>query len=391
MKHIQALLLYLLVACLAWSCSESDSEPPFVTDPVEEGMADCTILVYMVANNNLGSSRYDGADIEEMQLAARLGHVNSGSRLVVYHQPYRAMPVLKEVKADGSIDTLRTYGTDTTSVSVARMQAVIDDAKLYRPARRYGLVLWSHASGWLQDGIEPESTRSLAPALYSYGLDDGKRMSITSLQTALEGKGLDFIYFDCCYMGSVETLYQLRSAANVMIAAPTEVPAKGMPYHSTLNHLFKEDYIGAAKATYEYYDSVYTLGSCPVSMTVVRTEGLASLAAATREVYSQAAEAWPEGYSPQPFCLRPYYYYDLEDYVKTLCPDSALFAHWQQARDNAVIYKAAQPSIWGELPLNRYGGLSTYIFASEDDRYLNSKNYRELDWWTDVSTALPLN
>lgn len=389
--HNTKLIFLLLAACLLAACSSSSHNAP---DPEPEPDNVSTILVYMVANNNLGSSRYDYADLAEMQVAASAGHLNGGNRLLVYHSPYRGTPVLKEVKRSGNIDTLAVYDDSELSVSVARMQRVIADAKAAAPAPKFGMVLWSHASGWLQDGIAETDEAQDAPArsavAYSYGLEGGKRMNITSLQKAMEGEGLDFVYFDCCYMGSVETLYQLRSVAPVMIAAPTEVPVKGMPYHSTLQHLFKGDYVAAARATYEYYDSVYTAYECPVSVTVVNTDKLPALAAATRAIYEQAAKPMPNGYTPQAFCLRPYYYYDFADYAKALSADldPALWQKWSVCLDDAVAYKAAENSIWGEFPLTRFGGLSTYIFSGETDSYLNSKNYRELDWWTDVASTL---
>lgn len=377
------------LGCLLAACSSHSNEP---VPPLPEADGQCTILVYMVATNNLGSGNYDKADIEEMKEAAINGHISSANRLIIYHAPYRGLPMLKEVKPNGDIDTLKVYDQTELSVSVARMQRALADAKSLAPADSYGMVLWSHSTGWIQDGIAEEETAAAAPGMaYSYGSDNGKRMNITSLQKALEGQDLDFVYFDCCYMGSVETLYQLRNVAGTMIASPTEVPVKGMPYQSTLKHLFKKEYVAAARSTYEYYDSTYSTLTCPVSVTVVNSKALDALAQATREVYSAAAEAWPQGYSPQPFSLRPYYYYDLDDYAKTLAADDSAYAKWRSALDDAIEFTAAESSIWGEFPITRYGGLSTYIFTDENDKYLSSKNYRELDWWTDVASHLPLS
>ena len=164
-----------------------------------------------------------------------------------------------------------------------------------------------------------------------------------------------------------------------------------MPYHLSLQHLYKADYAAAAKATFDFYHETYSPGNCPVSVTVVNTTKLDALAKATRDIYAQASENWPEGYNPQPYSLSPYYYYDLEDYAMTLAggEDAPLFAAWRKAIDEAIEYKAAEPSIWGSLPLTRFGGLSTYIYDDEEDKHLSLKNYTDLAWYADVASALP--
>lgn len=341
------------------------------------------MLVYMVANNNLGSNSYDRIDIKEMTSAAKDGHLGTDGRLIVFHSPYNGTPMLKEIIKDG-VDTLRTYGRDTLSVSIDRMRQVLADVKELSPSRSYGMVLWSHASGWLEDGIDETQIEGR-----SFGLDGRYKMNTTSLARALDGTDLDFIYADCCFMGSVETAYELRHAAKYIIASPTEDPVTGMPYHITLKYLFEHDYKGAAKATFDFYHSTYTPSECPISMVVVDTEKMDALAEATRAIYAQAAQPWPDEYVPQPLSLAPYYYYDLDDYVKALAgADSQLYDDWNKKNAEAVIYKAAEPWIWGEFQLTRFGGLSTFIFDSENSQYLIDKNYGALSWYADVAKTL---
>ncbi len=63
----------LLISACALSmtgCGDKD-EPTPPTPPEPAGPAERTVLVYMAANNNLGSSRYDRMDIDEMRQAAK--------------------------------------------------------------------------------------------------------------------------------------------------------------------------------------------------------------------------------------------------------------------------------------------------------------------------------
>lgn len=381
-SHLFRFSIFAAICSLACALNACHDDPAPDPAPAE---ADATVLVYMVATNDLGSRGYDKLDIKEMQQAAQSGHI-AGGRLLVYNAPYSGPITLTEITAKG-IDTIRTYSADTLSVDASRMAAVIADAKKRAPAKSYGMVLWSHASGWLEDGIADVSPSPKR----SFGVDRGKRMNTTSLAGALEGEDMDFLYFDCCYMGSVESAYELRRAARHIIASPTEDPLTGMPYHLSLKHLFKADYVGAAKAMFDFYHATYAPGSCPVSISVINTDKLDALASATRDIYAQASANMPEGYSPQPYSLSPYYYYDLEDYAKALAggADEPLFIAWKAISNEAIEYAAAEPSIWGSIPLTRFGGLSTFIYDSEDDYYFSGKNYKSLSWYADVASSLP--
>ena len=75
-------------------------------------------------------------------------------------------------------------------------------------------------------------------------------MNVTTLARVLEDENFSFIYFDCCFMMSVETLYEMRNTAPVIAGSVTELPVDGMPYHLNLSSFFRQgsaDLIQAAK------------------------------------------------------------------------------------------------------------------------------------------------
>lgn len=381
-----------LVALALTGCHDKD-EPD-----IPEQRSPRTVLVYMLANNNLGSSYndFDALDLEEMLAGAKAGALGDG-RLLVYHADYGLDPEMKEVTPEGIV-TLKTYTDGALSVSSSRMTKVINDMKAIAPADDYGLILWGHATGWLQDGIEdPIDSRSLVRDLdvcYSYGYDQNKKnwMNTSTLARTLEGHGLSFVYFDCCLMASIEALYEMQSVAPIMVASSTEVPGYGMRYDVTLPYLFAAgdaDLEGASKAYFNYYrENPGDTDGCPVSTAVIHTGKINALAAATKEIYAQAPYTCPEGYAGQLLYLNDNYY-DFEHYIEAMAGENtSLYAQWCAALDEVVSYKASTESIWGIRPIEHFCGLSTFIIKKPADA--TRSNYNTLRWYDDVASALPL-
>lgn len=379
----------------ATGCRRDEPEPPVPPQTVER-----TVLVYMVANNNLGAAGYDRADLEEMFTAARAGHTGAG-RLLVYHDGTTGQPVLIEIGKGARVDTLVRYDGAAYAVEIARMSRVFDDMERLAPAEEYGLVLWSHGTGWIQDGIaEDGGGRAIAPQ--SFGQDRGRTMNVTSLARALAGRDFSFLYFDCCYMASVETLYELRYAVPLVAGSATELPVAGSRYDLNVASYFaplKADIVGAARKTYEHYNSL-TGPSRTCTMSVVSTAGLDELAAATAAIYERSSRGLPEGYSPQRFSdtsVASCRYFDFRDYVAALCTDAsgserfagaqAMLSRFDEALAACVEYAAATPKLWNTVALDRHCGLSTYILKNSADA-ASTKNYNSLAWYADVASLL---
>lgn len=387
MTHIKTIIygiISLIFACTFFSCSEDEPEN-IVT-------ANRTILVYMVAGNSLGTGNYDSADINEMLAASEMSTFNNG-RLIIYHAPYGKNPSLKEIKG-GKITILREYDQSSSSVEKQRMQEVIDDTKRLAPANDYGLILWSHANGWLQNGlVEKVKTSSLYDTQHTnntltFGEDQGKTMNITTLANILNDEKFSFIYFDCCYMGSIEVMYELRHTTPYIIASAPETPADGMPYEQNIPLLFantpklKE----ACITTYDYYNIQKGASrSCAISL--IDTQHIDELAQATAAIYEQQPTL-PSDFSPQKFTLDANcYYFDFEQYIKALCNDLPhLYDKWNESLNKVVVFKAATPYMWNRLKLEHHSGLSTYILNSSE--YSAIKNYNQLQWWNDVASKL---
>lgn len=375
------------------SCSKNNEEEPRTT------VADRAVVVYMIASNSLGSYNYDNDDIQEMLSAAKSGGLRNG-RLLIYHQNYKGFPVLKEVTSTG-LDTLIKYDNSESSLSIARMRSVISDVEASVPAKEYGIVLWSHGNGWLRAGKGHTGETPIGRAFgQESGIDKTTRyMDVESLAKALTGKDLAFAYFDCCYMGGIEVMYDMREAVPRMVASVAELPASGMPYNRTLPYIMapdRADLEGAAKTTFEYYNAMKG-ESRTCTMSVYDMTKAEELSEALKNIYSWHPKT-PDGFTPQRFMTEnTCYHYDLKHYVENMyLPGETdqvkiqAFEDSKQAVSDAiqkvVTYNNATPYLWNVLPVKYHCGISTQFLttASMADR----QNYKETSWWQDVAYRL---
>ncbi len=383
----------LMVMTLA-SCDSTTPEIKYLDQPDDDTPVQRSVLVYMLADNSLGRDGYDRQNLADMIAAVRDGRTG-GNRLIIYHDDRNAdHPALKEVTPMG-LRIIKEYDDTESSVSGSRMAQVIADFKAIAPAENYGLILWSHATGWLQTGI-PDSYQNVTPAWI--GQDKNDYMNVTTLARVLDGKGFDYIYFDCCHMSSVESLYELRGVADTFVGSCTELPAEGMPYYETLPYLMAEDadLIAAARATFNKYDNL--TGSARTStMSVINASALDGLADATRKLYALHPKL-SASYAGQSFERakaggEPCYMFDFADYIGALYSSDAsdsnfrrAYAEWLIALDECVEYQAATPYIFNTIRISAHCGLSTYILRRESDA--DTKGYKQLVWWRDVASAL---
>ena len=388
MKNLHHLLLLILCSTLTlglWSCSDSDDPAP--AEPVDR-----TVLVYIVAANSLGIDytsggtlyrAVDSLDIEEMTTAIVDNHVLGNQRWIVFHSTYTDSKLI-EISANGT-RVLKTYSNES-AITMARMEQVIADTKALAPAHKYGIVLWSHADGWLENGVSED----LNPL--SFGYHSGKRMNLTSLRMVLEGKGFDFIYFDCCLMGGIEVAYELRHCADYIVACPSELPRDGSDYVINVKEIAdgsEQALVRAATNTFNHYNSQLVPEDRTASVSVIRTAGLDALAQAVIPIYQATPMEHPLATVTNYYgsaTSRQAYYLDFGEYIEALCNasnlDPALLQAFNSAMSNAVIYHAATPKLWNQWPIYHNSGLSTRVFNSATD--LSLKGYNRLQWTSDV-------
>ncbi len=96
------------------------------------------------------------------------------------------------------------------------LESLLDKIKVIFPAKEYGLVLWSHGTGWLPEGYYDNSTQygvsfpdPYADLVKSFGYEDGVEMDVKDLCNSIPYH-LSFIVFDCCLMVGLKSLTSLK-------------------------------------------------------------------------------------------------------------------------------------------------------------------------------------
>ncbi len=377
-------LLLLIITFVVASCSIDEPEnPPKVTDK--------TVLVYMVADNDLGG--YANKDLSEMKAGMRKQGVPENCRWIVYYSGGDGAPRLIEIERTGQEKVLMRYTKDELSVSVSRMRKVVADMKILAPAESYGMVLWSHGTGWQSESgaLSVELNGNVVSAPHSFGWDgvNAYRMKITSLAEALSGMRFDFLYFDCCHMATVEVAYELRGVSDVMVGCAPELGVDGMPYDLNVKELLKGDCESAARNTFGVYSAEFATGKgygCSISL--LNLSALDGLADATRKVFAVSVTL-PSDYTPVKYYREVVLtggLYDFNHYVKALCGDKqALYQQWQRELAKVVEYHATTNRVYGLVATN-FSGLACNIVHSKEDLEPQNDNYgyRETSWCNDI-------
>ena len=106
-------------------------------------------------------------------------------------------------------------------------------------AKDYGLVLWSHGSGWINSTNRVQQRRSFAVDTSNGGTT---RMLITDMAEVLRKyPKFEYILFDACFMQTIEVAYEFRDATKYIIGSPAEIPGVGAPYKQMMPALFLHD------------------------------------------------------------------------------------------------------------------------------------------------------
>lgn len=388
MKLVYKFLISLMCGISAFaaaSCSDSDGP-----EPAAENKR--TVLVYMIADNSLGDAglMVDTQNLSQMLRAAKDGAIKNG-RLLVFHDPYGAdkAPVLMEITAAGARE-LKVYDTAASSTDAGFMRSVLDEVASIAPAEQNWLVLWSHGTGWVETS---ESRGGIQAGPQSFGQDlhpVRREMKVSTLANALGAGRYDVIYFDCCFMGCVEALYELRHASREIVASATELPVEGMPYYVNVPAMFADNASAATLAanTLDFYLNGENVSTRSCTIAVVDTEALDNLASATRKVMETGATA-PYSYSGVPFFRRSganSRTWDMGHYINSLPVDASLLRQWNAAYSAAVTYHGATPVSYG-LDMSEFTGIGCYIVRTAADADVDG--YKNQSWWKDVVVHNP--
>ncbi len=350
-----------------------------------------TVLVYAVASNNLQS--YLVSDKEEMiQAAPNVVGLGDNVKVMLYSVASRNSEeaTLAELKKNAAgewdFETIKTYDRETFSTDPERMSSVFADVKDMSPSQNYGLIFWSHGTGWLPNFSDHNVPKSDSRKR-SFGTDTFSSVTdycdIDELAEAIPDGMFDYIWFDACYMMGIEVAYQLRNKCDFIAGYPTEDWNPGMNYDSTLPMLAtpEPDLSGAADSFFHYYYDSYM----SVTVTVARTEGLEKLAQAAAAIY-EAGERPVTAYGLQNYSRLMYGMYDFGQYT-------CAYLSGNKKNDTALAYEfqsaLAEVLVSAHCSETDFNGRDSYnpdIYSGFSCHFPNTSNtkreeyYESLDW-----------
>ncbi|MDR2129845.1 MAG: hypothetical protein LBP56_01525 [Odoribacteraceae bacterium] len=355
-----------------------------------------TIIAYLAADNSLNNDM--SRNIDDMML----GMKQKDCRLIVYFDGFSSPPELFEIVPVGRDTAERrhiVYYPEENSASPVTLRRVLEDARSYCPADSYGLVLGSHATGWLPANAKL-TTASLAerleeegeekPRTRAFGEDKnsgGAQMDVREMAAAIP-EGFEFIFFDACMMSSIEVFHELRAKTRYIIAPAAEIVAAGFPYAAILPYLWGD--VNDLQKACEYFYNLHDKNDKNhfATITLVNAAELDGLFAVTRqvlqgkknEVAAIPATAFPAEIFKYPRINIPNdVYFDLREFIKYMATDDQ-FQRFESQLKKVVIYQNITNPFWtAAIPdKSRACGISSYI--PRDTWATWNTGYFQLSW-----------
>lgn len=421
---IRSLFAPLLIAIglLAASCSDNDEPIPSPTTPADSARR--TVLIYMAAQNTLGSNGWQSRDSVEIMLGRQ--YVPDDVRLLVFIDGASMPRLYRVMRGQARPVAVRTWANDVNSTSPAVLQDVLEWTRKNFPAREYGLVMWSHADGWIpatnKDYAATRRIGFVRPS--SFGIDDGahmgtdkgSQMDVVDMASSIAAAGmhLRFLFFDACLMQNIEVDYALKDVTDLVIGAPMSTPAAGANYtHQLRDGLFSDDptrIVDVYRNDIADPDQQNTYGDYGIVISAIRTDRLPALAAAFRRalpasqlvgrtspdmsgVFFYQTYSWNYFYRPHNF--------DAAESISRLFPEPHR-SELLRALAGAVARKAATSSFWigpggfsyADVPLGTYSGVSLFVpqtayttNAAHCPHGDHNVNFTATSWYRDAGWA----
>lgn len=427
MKTVKHIFAFLIISCAIIACSDDDSG----SSSKEETGTRRTVVMYVSAENSLGYQKFNSSDSAEIMAGSQF--LNARDQMIMYVDDAKNPRIYRIYKGCIQPQKVVQFEENLCSSDPKVLRDILAWVKTEYPSESYGLILWSHADGWLPSwNRDYVSTKSFGIDVGTGGnmrsdIDKNKNygaaMDIDSLAWAVAESGMypQYIFFDACLMQCIETDYALRNVTDYVVACPISTPAIGANYTTLMrNALFTDD---PSKIANEYFSYITTLPSTNayndfgLVISCVKTSELENLAAVTRTYISNlnAYTTDEDGNTTQTtldmtdvtqyavygrsYFYRPHFY-DMNEAMKTLLAESD-YNTWKQQLDKCIAYKNATEKfyidsngwfdIYGDVNLDTYCAISAFIPQKVYTQNANSCIYGDLneifrntEWYEDA-------
>lgn len=394
-KWVYGLLVVFLAAC--------SNEIPEQQPAKRSGR---TVLAYLISNNG-GRSLDSELRGNVIDMYTALGNMKESCTLLVFYRPDvndtpLGNPTLMSFYTDGRGNVNNQpalTGTNLTFESICQvaekkeytmnsqiatdptvMEEVFKDMQTAAPSDSYGVILGSHASGWMKGNSVPTK---------AFGDDNGYNIDIPNLAEVLKNsftKKLDFVLFDACMMGTAEVCYELKDVTSHCVASVMETPVDGFPYDQILPYLYADsiDYAAVCHEFILYNKLDGAWGTC-AAVDCTQMENLAEAVKAKLLEWEEALPSVSMGNVQQYGVSYRYFSYDVLDFFRELGRKYGVaetdlnteIAPVQTALNQAVIAKECipnPPSVYSDFKVDdtRFCGIGMYI-PGEYNRYVTDK------------------
>ena len=293
-------------------------------------------------------------------------------------------------------DTVKVYDKTVISASASTLKDALSTLKSKYSSDSYGLVVSSHATGWLPAGT-PKSGKSKAGiaqntvgAQYHGSSANKSEIDIKDFARAIPFK-LDYIAFDCCLMGCIEVAAELKGVCDRILFSPTEILTDGFDYKKLVGRLLLSptiDLKGAALDYYNYY--IKASSSAYATATLVRSDkvdAVASVMASIISAHRTELTALEQGTRN----VQPYFYssspvvkcfYDMRDIAVKIGATAEELGRLDAALGEFIEYEVHTDSFF-DLKLNGSDGKSLVCGVS---MYLPASKWPEMNtYYTGLS------
>ena len=351
---IKIISIILIIPPLFSSCLEEEADN-------RQLLPERTILFYMAGDNGLSEETQEKVDA----LVSAWNIADENRLLVFQDRGGENAPRLLEIKAGsngkGMIELLEEY-KDGNSATTKVFARVLNDMVRHCPSSDYGLVLFSHSSGWFPTGTfaQPRSVVT----------DGDTEFELIDFARTIPNGQFRFIIFESCLMAGAEVVYELKDKTDYIFASSAEILSPGFTplYGKMLECLYKFTPDLTAFAS-EYYDYCNGLSGDNRSATVsvISTAGLTPLKSLRARAESHVEHwEWVERDGIQHFDRRAkdYLFYDLEGYIKSIGTQEEI-NELAGILEGTILYKAAtdefMPGAPYGFPIKQHCGLTIYI------------------------------
>ncbi|MFQ5454928.1 MAG: clostripain-related cysteine peptidase [Nitrospirota bacterium] len=199
-----------------------------------EGDHEWTFLVYIAGDNDLSSPAL--SDLAEMEA------IGSSDKVRIIVEIDRTTDTTKRllVNKGGSI-----LLDDLGELNMADPDTITDFISWAGDnfqSRHYALILWDHGNGYSKPSVFNSYNKSLHSILQDDTDNTGCCISNLIVSDAIEKSGLriDILGLDASQMGQIETAYEFRNVADILVFSQETGEANGWDYEKILGELVKQ-------------------------------------------------------------------------------------------------------------------------------------------------------